>query len=121
MIPQGVALRDAVKPPQGYETEQAKSISQQAVNKVVEAKKVKESEEKKNTMPLEKAVQKSNETAAVMSSQVRFEVDSQTKDVIVKVINKETGDVIREIPSEEMVRLASRVKELRGLIFNEEG
>ena len=39
--------------------------------------------------------------------------------VAVKVVNKETGDVIREIPSKEMQALQSKMSELVGMIFND--
>ena len=41
--------------------------------------------------------------------------------VAVKVINKETGDVIREIPPKEMQALQIKMSELCGMIFNEKG
>ncbi len=41
--------------------------------------------------------------------------------VAVKVINKETGDVIREIPPKEMQALQLKMSELTGMIFNEKG
>jgi flagellar protein FlaG len=39
--------------------------------------------------------------------------------VAVKVVNRETGDVIREIPSKEMQALQSKMSELVGMIFND--
>jgi flagellar protein FlaG len=43
------------------------------------------------------------------------------KKIAVKVVNKDTGDVIREIPSKEMQALQSKMGELVGMIFNEKG
>lgn len=40
--------------------------------------------------------------------------------VAVKVINKETGEVVREIPSKEMQALQAKMRELVGMIFNDE-
>ena len=42
---------------------------------------------------------------------IRFEIDSELDAVIVKVIDKESGDVIRQIPSEELVELSRKIKE----------
>jgi flagellar protein FlaG len=39
--------------------------------------------------------------------------------VAVKVVNRETGDVIREIPSREMQVLQTKMRELVGMIFND--
>ena len=41
--------------------------------------------------------------------------------VAVKVVNKETGDVIREIPPKEMQVLQTKMSELCGMIFNKKG
>jgi flagellar protein FlaG len=39
--------------------------------------------------------------------------------VAVKVVNRETGDVIREIPSREVQILQTKMSELVGMIFND--
>jgi flagellar protein FlaG len=43
------------------------------------------------------------------------------KKIAVKVVNKDTGNVIREIPPKEMQALQSKMGELVGMIFNEKG
>lgn len=45
------------------------------------------------------------------NSAIRFEIDSELDAVIVKVIDKESGDVIRQIPSEELVELSRKIKD----------
>ncbi len=42
---------------------------------------------------------------------IRFEIDQESDEVIVKVIDKESGDVIRQIPSEELVELSKKINE----------
>ncbi len=49
---------------------------------------------------------------------IRFEIDSASDAVIVKVIDKESGDVIRQIPSEELVELSKKIKEHNLHILN---
>lgn len=41
--------------------------------------------------------------------------------IALKVVNKETGAVIREIPPKEMQALQEKMSELCGMIFNEKG
>ncbi|MCX5819698.1 MAG: flagellar protein FlaG [Deltaproteobacteria bacterium] len=41
--------------------------------------------------------------------------------IAVKVVDKETGDVIREIPSKEIQSLQAKMSELCGMIFNGQG
>jgi flagellar protein FlaG len=38
--------------------------------------------------------------------------------IAISVVNKETGELIREIPSEELRNLYARMSELEGMIFN---
>jgi flagellar protein FlaG len=120
MIPQSVALRDAVKPDVN-QADQTRAVFRQNIDRAEMAQKAKQREDKESPMSLEKAVEKSNDTARQMNSQIRFQVDDKTGQVIVKIINKDTKEVIRQIPSEEMVKLASRAEDLRGLIFNVDG
>lgn len=51
---------------------------------------------------------------------VTFDVDDATGRSVVRVLNKETGDVIRQLPPEELLNLVARMRQLSGLIFNEE-
>jgi len=50
---------------------------------------------------------------------LQFEVDQNSNQVIVKVIDKETDKVIKEIPPEELQRLHRNIKEAIGLLFDE--
>ena len=54
-----------------------------------------------------------------------FSVDSGTERSVVTVTEANSGDVIRQIPSEEVLRLAERLRELQtdvgssvGVLFN---
>gem|GEM_PF-4154423 len=44
-------------------------------------------------------------------------VDRRTDMMVVKIISKEDGRVIREIPSEEIIEHAATMKRLKGLLF----
>ncbi|WP_462379130.1 flagellar protein FlaG [Pseudomonas sp. Marseille-QA0892] len=46
-----------------------------------------------------------------------FSVDDGTGDVVVKVIDGESGKVVRQIPSEEVLKLAEQLDDLRSLMF----
>ena len=45
---------------------------------------------------------------------VRFERDSGTDELVVKITDRETDEVIRQIPSEELLELSRHLEELRG-------
>ena len=45
---------------------------------------------------------------------VRFEKSKDTNDLIVKVVDAKTDEVVRQIPPEELVNLSRQLEELRG-------
>lgn len=45
---------------------------------------------------------------------VEFELAEESSRVVVRIIDKESGELIRQIPSEEALRLAERLDELQG-------
>jgi len=49
-------------------------------------------------------------------AQLQMEVDSDLGRVIVKVLDGQTGQVIRQIPAQELVNLAKQLKSLNGLL-----
>ncbi|MFP7753042.1 flagellar protein FlaG [Thermodesulfobacteriota bacterium B35] len=49
---------------------------------------------------------------------VRFEKDNDLDELIVKVVDQQTSEVIRQIPPEELVNLSKHLQELRGNIVN---
>ncbi|MDR1839945.1 MAG: flagellar protein FlaG [Treponema sp.] len=55
----------------------------------------------------------------VFNRKLQFEVDHNSNQVIVKVIDKETDKVIKELPPEELQRLHKYLKEAIGLLFDE--
>ena len=50
---------------------------------------------------------------------LRFSVNQETDEVVVKVVDSETDKVIKEIPAEELQRLHQKLKEMIGLLFDE--
>jgi flagellar protein FlaG len=51
---------------------------------------------------------------------VNFSLDEASERVVVKVTDGESGDVIRQIPSEEALKLAENLSEVRSLLFKAE-
>jgi len=59
--------------------------------------------------------------AEVMNRSLSFEVHMDTREVYIEVVDRETGEVVRQIPSEELVRLSERIRDAVGLLFDGEG
>ena len=49
-----------------------------------------------------------------IQSDLEIKIHQETGRIVVRVISHETGEVIREIPSEEMLKLAEKMDEMTG-------
>lgn len=52
---------------------------------------------------------------------VRFENDDDANQMVVKIVDTVSDEVIRQVPAEEVLTLSSRLEELRGNIVNTQG
>lgn len=58
-----------------------------------------------------------NQSLANVTS-LSFRVDKDLDQVVVKVVDTANDQVIRQIPSENMVDLVKRMRDLQGMLFN---
>jgi flagellar protein FlaG len=66
-----------------------------------------------------KAIDKVNHTFEMQKRSLRFQIHERTNEVIVKVVDSETEEVIREIPPEKLLDMFANMLELAGLIVDE--
>ncbi|NLO79813.1 MAG: flagellar protein FlaG [Xanthomonadaceae bacterium] len=66
---------------------------------------------------LARAVEQINEFIRMARCDLVFSVDEATGKLVVTVVDAETREVIRQIPSEEVLAIAARLDEARGLLF----
>jgi len=59
------------------------------------------------------------EVVQSIGTKVSFSYDDRTPHPVIKVMDEETGEEIRQIPREEMLHLMSKLREVSGLIFEE--
>lgn len=64
------------------------------------------------------AVQESMDMIKEQTTHLRFSVHEQTDQVMVKITNPDSGEVIREIPSQEFLDLAAKFEKMVGLMFD---
>ena len=50
-----------------------------------------------------------------------FSVHEKSGRIMVTISDKETGEVIREIPSSEILNFSAKLNEMVGLLFNQKG
>lgn len=65
------------------------------------------------------AIEKANQTLRGVNTNFEFTIHEQTKEIMVKVINSETNEVIREIPPEKILDLVAKMWELAGILVDE--
>lgn len=80
--------------------------------------------EQKPTAPieratLEQAVAKVSEDIQAHDTNLKFEVDDSTDRVIVKVIAKDSGKVIRELPPKEVIELEKFFDKSKGILLKQ--
>ena len=61
---------------------------------------------------LQDAVDKVNQYAEVQKVSLQLQVEKELKRIIVKVVDKDTDEVIRQIPSEQTIALAKHLDEV---------
>ncbi len=54
-----------------------------------------------------------------LNIRLNFKVDGDSGNVVVRVLNRETEELIRQIPSEELVNLREKLVELRGVLLDD--
>ncbi|MBI5454414.1 MAG: flagellar protein FlaG [Deltaproteobacteria bacterium] len=53
-----------------------------------------------------------------LNTELRFEIDKNSEEMVIKIIDPETRQVIRQIPSEELLAIRERMEELIGVLYN---
>lgn len=66
-----------------------------------------------------RSIERANEKVMVKNTELRFSVHDKTNEIIVKVMNTATQEVIREIPSEQVLDMIASFMEIAGLYVDE--
>jgi flagellar protein FlaG len=70
---------------------------------------------------LQEAVDEANTRAETLTNAaVRFSIDEESGRTVIQVVDRDTDEVIRHIPPEEMLRIASHLRNT-GLVNNSQG
>lgn len=64
------------------------------------------------------AIEKANRAIRGVYTQLEFSIHEKTGDIMVKVKNSESGEVIREIPPEKILDLVANIWEMLGIIVD---
>lgn len=69
---------------------------------------------------IKEAVNEANNKLKINNRHCQFRYERDINRVLVKLIDEDTGEVIREIPSEETLDMLRRLKEMTGLLVDEQ-
>ncbi|MBD8709353.1 MULTISPECIES: flagellar protein FlaG [unclassified Pseudomonas] len=78
----------------------------------------KDSDPEKKTEELEAAVKQMEKFFQSVHRNLEFSIDDKSGKVVVKVIATETGEVVRQLPSAEALKLADSLKNANSLLFD---
>ncbi|ACV61583.1 flagellar protein FlaG protein [Desulfofarcimen acetoxidans DSM 771] len=71
-----------------------------------------------NPDQLIKAVENLNKTSDLYNQGLQFKVHEETKQLVVQIVNQESGEVIKQIPPEEVLDMEARIGKMVGLIID---
>lgn len=68
---------------------------------------------------LQEAIDRLNEQMKNNGRQLNFSIDKTIDRTVVQVKNAETGEVIRQIPDETLLRVAHSIEQVKGMLLDE--
>ena len=69
---------------------------------------------------VKEAVQKINKTMASLSNNLEFSIDEDSDRTIIKVVDQETKEVIRQVPTKETLEIAKALDKVQGLLIKQQ-
>lgn len=100
---------------QAQKAEQAQKVSDQEVR----AKEALQETEQVSAEELQAAIDRLNELMKDGQRSLAFSVDEELGEVVVKVMDTKTEQLIRQIPNEESLKFAKNLEGVLGVIFND--
>lgn len=68
---------------------------------------------------IKKSIDELNKKMSMLNSQLKIEMDEDTGIQVVKIIDSESKEVIRQLPPDVVLKIAKYIDEVTGLLFNE--
>nr|MBI3614279.1 flagellar protein FlaG [Nitrospirota bacterium] len=68
---------------------------------------------------IEEAIREANRALEAASTSFRFAHDEDTNQIVVSVMDENTGKVIRQVPTPEQLSIAARLRAVAGLFLDQ--
>jgi len=65
------------------------------------------------------AVERANKAISTANRTFEYRIHAKTKQIMVKVINTDTNEVVREIPPEKVLDMVAKMMEMSGIMVDE--
>ena len=98
--------------------EKNKVVDSSIVSKELEAKKVEEESSPLSSEDVTETIDEMNNFLQSMNRNLSFSVDEQLGQSVIVVKDSESDEVIRQIPSEELVVLRKKMDDVVGILFD---
>lgn len=102
------------------------SLSFQEVQGVAKTPEARDGEEKEKQPSAFLDLKKLREFGEILKSlfevfnlELRFKIHEPTREIIARIVNRETGEVVREIPPEKFLDMVAKLQELAGVFVDE--
>ena len=69
---------------------------------------------------LQKTLEEVQSAINVITNDLQFSIDEDTGKTLIKIVDRETDEVIKQIPSEELLRISKALDTLKGLLVKQE-
>lgn len=67
---------------------------------------------------MKEVIEVANAALKGAENSLRFQIDDSLENPIVTVVDQTSGEIIRQLPSEEIVRIARSIDSMRGVLFD---
>ncbi len=76
--------------------------------------------EKSSPKQVEDAVKQIEQFTQSVAQNLKFSIDEDTGKTVVKIMDSQTNELIRQIPSEEAINIARTLGKIEGVLFNDQ-
>jgi flagellar protein FlaG len=105
-----------VKPVKEVKSPKINSIDSKSISQI--------SEFEKKEMPISDkvvvdAIERANKAISIANRKFEYSIHEKTHEIMIKVIDSDTNEIIREIPPEKILDMVAKMWEMAGLIVDE--
>lgn len=99
--------------------EKTKVVKQnEETNSKNESSKIDSGKSERISVDLENTIAQVKEFSKTFTTKLSFSINPKSKEAIIYVTDKDTGKLIRQIPSEDIQKMTDRMNEIVGILYN---